>query len=734
MKLNEPPERKARPDQVRMSHSVHIVTERHRSASGALILIGLLVIASALIMGVIFGGDLIGAYLGTAGRSPVPSALAAETATVTEKATSPASSATLTVTPTLETKRPSPAAEPARTQPIIEATEKAITATAIFTEVPITATVSITETPAAATATPTEVPPTATPSPTPTPEDTPTLTAAESEKATAIAPDVATAVVATLTAMPTQTSSPTPDQMATATAVAGKIATAVAATLTVMPVGPTITGEVETPAAAITATVTVTATMPVTPGGCLNDAAYLADVTIPDRTELAPGATFTKTWAVRNVGSCDWEPGYKLIYARYEQLSGPAEVVISDTIPAGGSMEISVPLVAPTKPGEYTSVWQLTDLEGIPFGEVLTALIVVPGAGDTDLLLPNVPPAKVEFGYGIQAHIWDGDLEPVVSAVLNMGFGWVKQQTEWRVMEPENGNYQWGNTDRIVAALTTHGLKPMFSVVKSPEWARPSTTDFNVEGPPSDPKEFAEFLGAMAARYKGRVKAYEVWNEQNLHYEWGNEQLDPARYVTLLKLAYVAIKTSDPEAVVISGALTPTGAPPPWAIDDYQYLEGMYQNGLKEACDAIGAHPSGYNMPPDVDWQTWSQPGLVFQGPVNNRHHSWSFKATMEGYRNIMLKYDDGGKTVWPTEFGWASSGLPSANYEYAADNSLEQQATYTVKAYQMGKSWGWVGVMFLWNLNFKVVSPGSEQAQWGIVEESWSPLPVYNALAAMPK
>jgi hypothetical protein len=230
------------------------------------------------------------------------------------------------------------------------------------------------------------------------------------------------------------------------------------------------------------------------------------------------------------------------------------------------------------------------------------------------------------------------------------------------------------------------------------------------------------------------VKAYEIWNEQNLHYEWGNEELDPARYMTLLKRAYIAVKSADPEAVVISGALTPTGAPRPWAIDDYEYLEAMYQNGLKDSCDAIGAHPSGYNMPPEANWQSWQRTGLFFQGPVNNRHHSWSFKATMEGYRNIMLQFEDGDKTIWPTEFGWASNPTPVQGYEYAADNSLEQQAAYTVRAYQAGKAWGWVGTMFLWNLNFKVVAPGSEQAQWGIVDENWGPLPAYHALAAMPK
>lgn len=351
---------------------------------------------------------------------------------------------------------------------------------------------------------------------------------------------------------------------------------------------------------------------------------------------------------------------------------------------------------------------------------------------------PAPPPPSAApnpgFGYGIQAHMYHNDLGPIISAVKGMGFNWVKQQTPWKDHEGSKGAYNWAELDRIADGLNAAGLNVLFSVVKAPAWSRPGNTDFGVEGPPANPQDFADFLGAMAAHFKGRVQAYEVWNEQNLHYEWGNEPLDAARYVQMLKLAYQAIKAADPNAIVVSGALTPTGAPQPWAIDDFTYLEQMYQAGMKDYCDAVGAHPSGYNVPPDADWQTFNEPNLHFTGPVTNRHHSWSYKATMEGYRNIMVAYGDANKTIWPTEFGWASSSSPAKNYEYAADNTLEEQAAYTVKAYQMGKAWGWVGVMFLWNLNFKVIAPGSEMAQWGIVNESWGPLPVYSGLASMPK
>jgi hypothetical protein len=106
----------------------------------------------------------------------------------------------------------------------------------------------------------------------------------------------------------------------------------------------------------------------------------------------------------------------------------------------------------------------------------------------------------------------------------------------------------------------------------------------------------------------------------------------------------------------------------------------------------------------------------------------------MEGYWNIMNVYGAGNKKIWPTEFGWAAGGAFDARYKYADDNTFEEQAQWTVEAFQMMRNWGFVGPAFLWNLNFRIVANGSEKAQWGIVDPGGAPLPVYNALAAMAK
>jgi hypothetical protein len=339
---------------------------------------------------------------------------------------------------------------------------------------------------------------------------------------------------------------------------------------------------------------------------------------------------------------------------------------------------------------------------------------------------PVYPAAGGYFGYGVQAQVYGGaDLGYVVSATKGMGFSWVKFQVPWKDFEGSKGNFGWGGMDRIVDTLAGSGLGILASIVKAPNWSRPSNTDFGVEGPPANLQDYADFVGAYAARYKGRVKAIEVWNEQNLWYEWGKEPLDAGRYVDMLCRAYRAIKAADPGMVVVAGALTPTGVNDGViAVDDVVYLQRMYAAGARNCADAIGAHPSGYNNPPDAKFG-YTNPAE----PSFKNHPSFFFRDTMERYRDVMVANGDAGKRIWPTEFGWASTQSPVAGYEYARDNTEEEQAQFLVQAYQMAKNWGWVGPMFLWNLNFGITNPGTELAAFGIANR-----PAYGALQGMPK
>ena len=126
------------------------------------------------------------------------------------------------------------------------------------------------------------------------------------------------------------------------------------------------------------------------------------------------------------------------------------------------------------------------------------------------------------------------------------GFVWVKQSFEWRYIEPHvKGTFDWGEPDRVVDAVNAAGLKLIARVDNQPVWARADKV-FPIVGPPDKMCDFTDFLGAMAARYKGRIQAYEIWNEPNLAREWGNKPPDPKGYVQMLSASYKAIKADRP--------------------------------------------------------------------------------------------------------------------------------------------------------------------------------------------
>lgn len=340
---------------------------------------------------------------------------------------------------------------------------------------------------------------------------------------------------------------------------------------------------------------------------------------------------------------------------------------------------------------------------------------------------PLPPSASSAFAYGFQIQPWGGaDLGHAINATRDAGFTWLKIQVPWFMIEGAGkGQYDWNTLDHIVNTINGGGLRLLVSICKAPHWARPGNTDLSVEGPPANAQDLADFVGALAARYRGRVHAIEVWNEQNLHYEWGNESLDARRYVDMLCRSYQAIKAQDRNIFVIAGAPTPTGVNDGVvAIDDVVYVEQMYQAGCKNCMDGLGAHPSGYNNPPGASFGYTDPAEPDFKG-----HPSFFFHDTMVRYRQVMVRYGDSRKAIWPTEFGWASSPNPVAGYEYASQVTEQEQAAYLVEALRMMRNWGYVGPAFVWNLNFGITNPGTELAQFAV----WG-RPAYDALRSIPK
>ena len=131
---------------------------------------------------------------------------------------------------------------------------------------------------------------------------------------------------------------------------------------------------------------------------------------------------------------------------------------------------------------------------------------------------------------------------------------------------------------------------------------------------------------AVAERYRGRIGHYQIWNEPNIFPEWGNNFVDPQRYVELLCRTYQALKQVDPEIVVISGALAPTiSLDGYFGFSDVIFLQEMYDLGAGDCFDVLSAQ--GYGL---------------FSGPSDRRLRATSVNVARHSYyRDIMVRNGD---------------------------------------------------------------------------------------------
>jgi len=126
--------------------------------------------------------------------------------------------------------------------------------------------------------------------------------------------------------------------------------------------------ETPLPSATIPPLPTITPLPTKTPLPC-NMATFIKDVTIPDDTEFEPGDTFTKTWRLKNLGTCTWTSEYDLVFDDGDVMGGDIESQLtSGTVAPGQTVDISIELTAPATEGTYRGNWRLRDENSVIFG------------------------------------------------------------------------------------------------------------------------------------------------------------------------------------------------------------------------------------------------------------------------------------------------------------------------------------------------------------------------------
>lgn len=319
-------------------------------------------------------------------------------------------------------------------------------------------------------------------------------------------------------------------------------------------------------------------------------------------------------------------------------------------------------------------------------------VLIIPGAGPVPTAVPTtgpapvtpVPPPSGSFEFGGQTQTFANP-----QAMKDSGMGWVKFQYKWAPGD---------TTDTIngqIQSARANGLKVLVSVTGKTPYPQPNSIDF---------ASFAQFMGAVAAL---GPDAIEVWNEQNIDFEWPAGQIDPAAYVNnMLAPAYQAIKAANPNVMVISGAPAPTGfdnTTNAWA--DNRYIAGMRAAGAANYADCIGVH---YNAGATSPSATTGHPG--------GSHYSWYFRPMLDLYYNTF----GGARQVCWTELGYLSgegfSGLPP-NFAWASETTVQEHAQWLREARDLSAASGRVRLMIVFNVDFTSFDPtGDPQAGYAMI------------------
>jgi len=111
--------------------------------------------------------------------------------------------------------------------------------------------------------------------------------------------------------------------------------------------------------------------------GCTDASQYVSDVTIPDNTRMTPGQNFTKTWRLRNSGTCTWTTSYDAVFVDGNAMGGPASVPLAASVPPNSTVDVSVSMSAPSSNGTFRATYRMRNAEDVLFGTVFYVQIVV---------------------------------------------------------------------------------------------------------------------------------------------------------------------------------------------------------------------------------------------------------------------------------------------------------------------------------------------------------------------
>jgi len=217
------------------------------------------------------------------------------------------------------------------------------------------------------------------------------------------------------------------------------------------------------------------------------------------------------------------------------------------------------------------------------------------------------------------------------AAMTGAGISWVRCDFAWSDLEKVQDAWDFTDTDAVVDKAEESGVEVLGILAASPPWAN-GDNDWN--WPPTDIDAWRNYVHTVVSRYEGRVAAWEIWNEENIHAFWQPEP-DAAAYVNLLAAASPEIRAADSAATIVMGGVAGLGS---------DYLAECLSLGAADYVDAIAYHP--YAETVGVEGQP--EDDLL-------RPKEALARFLVDFVHWLVAQYSTRDLEVWITEVGWTT-------------------------------------------------------------------------------
>ncbi len=326
----------------------------------------------------------------------------------------------------------------------------------------------------------------------------------------------------------------------------------------------------------------------------------------------------------------------------------------------------------------------------------------------------------------LEQEVEEWKIRKSLELIRDAGFHWIRQEFPWEDIEkPGKGQSwdakynksTWDKYDRIVELAHEYGIEIIARLDHPPAWSRKDGRARGDFAPPDNFDDYGDFVATVVDRYKGKLRFYQIWNEPNIYPEWGEQDVNPAEYVRLLKIGYTRAKAADPNCVIISAGLAQTVEAGGRGLNDRIFLQQMYDAGVRGYFDILAVMDYG-----------------LFSGPGDRRldeNDRINFSRPIQ-LREIMVKNGDAHTPIWAMEMGWNTQPADFKEVPYGRVSEV-RQARYTPQAYYRAQTeWPWMGLMAYWFLRRVNDSERNQSFYYfRMMEPDFTPLPVYNAMKA---